>query len=156
MKALSGRPLVLAMAMGEIGTLLPNLSFAALTPLFIAEWHITNADAGWIAGISSFGYMAAVPFLMSLTDRLDARRVFLVGAAVTTISHLGFALLASGFWTAFSWRALSGIGLAGTYMPGLKILTDRDAGQDKSRSVSFYTASYAVGVSLSYLFTGLL
>jgi predicted MFS family arabinose efflux permease len=100
--------------------------------------------------------MAAVPFLMSLTDRLDARRVFLVGAAVTTISHLGFALLASGFWTALFWRALSGIGLAGTYMPGLKILTDRNAGQDKSRSVSFYTASYAVGVSLSYLFTGLL
>ena len=156
MKALSGRPLVLAMAIGEIGTLLPNLSFAALTPFFIAEWQITNADAGWIAGIASFGYMAAVPLLMSLTDRLDARRVFLVGAAVITISHLGFALLASGFWTAFFWRALSGIGLAGTYMPGLKILTDRDTGQDKSRSVSFYTASYAVGVSLSYLCTGLL
>ncbi len=156
MNALSGRPLVLAMAIGEIGTLLPNLSFAALTPLFIAEWKITNADAGWIAGISAFGYMAAVPFLMSLTDRIDARRVFLVGAAVTTIAHLGFALLASGFWTAFLWRALSGVGLAGTYMPGLKILTDRHGGSDKSRSVSFYTASYAVGVSLSYLFTGLL
>ncbi len=156
MTPLSGRPLVFAMAIGEIGTLLPNLSFAALTPLFISEWKITNADAGWIAGISAFGYMAAVPFLMSLTDRIDARRVFLAGAAVTMISHLGFALLASGFWTAFLWRALSGVGLAGTYMPGLKILTDRHVGSDKSRSVSFYTASYAVGVSLSYLFTGLL
>ncbi|HEX3065377.1 MAG TPA: MFS transporter, partial [Dongiaceae bacterium] len=143
MKPLSGRPLVLAMAIGEIGTLLPSLSFAALTPQFIAEWHISNADAGWIAGISAFGYMAAVPFLMSLTDRIDARRVFLVGAGVTTLAHLGFALLASGFWTGFFWRALGGAGLAGTYMPGLKILTDRDPGTDKSRSVSFYTASYA-------------
>ena len=70
------------MSIGEIGTLLPNLSFAALTPLFIAEWNISNADAGWIAGISAFGYMAVVPFLMSLTDRIDARRVFLVGACV--------------------------------------------------------------------------
>lgn len=156
MTPLSGRPLVLAMAIGEIGTLLPNLSFAALTPQFITEWHISNADAGWIAGISAFGYMAVVPFLMSLTDRIDARRVFLIGAGVSTIAHLGFALLASGFWTAFFWRALSGVGLAGTYMPGLKILTDRHTGSDKSRSVSFYTASYAVGVSLSYLFTGLL
>ncbi len=144
------------MALGEIGTLLPNLSFAALTPLFIGQWHISNADAGWIAGISAFGYMAAVPLLMSLTDRIDARRVFLAGAALTMLSNLGFAIAASGFWSAFFWRALSGIGLAGTYMPGLKILTDRHTGPDKSRSVSFYTASYAVGVSLSYLFTGLL
>jgi MFS family permease len=156
MKPLSGRRLVLAMSIGEVGTLLPNLAFAALTPLFIEEWAISNAEAGWIAGISAFGYMASVPFLMSLTDRVDARRVFLAGAALTTISHLGFAVAAYGFWTAFFWRALGGIGLAGTYMPGLKILTDRDTSADKSRSVSFYTATYAVGVSLSYLFTGLL
>jgi predicted MFS family arabinose efflux permease len=156
MKPLSGRALVLAMAIGEIGTLLPNLAFAALTPLFIAEWQISNAEAGWIAGISAFGYMATVPILMSLTDRIDARRIFLAGAALTVFSHLGFAAAAHGFWTGFFWRGLSGIGLAGTYMPGLKILTDRDTAADKSRSVSFYTATYAVGVSLSYLFTGLL
>jgi predicted MFS family arabinose efflux permease len=156
MKPLSGRPLVLAMALGEIGTLLPSLSFAALTPLFIGEWQITNAEAGWIAGISAFGYMVAVTFLMSLTDRIDARRVYLVGAALSLFSILGFALAAHGFWSGLIWRALGGVGLAGTYMPGLKILTDRHTGADKSRSVSFYTASYAVGVSLSYLFTGLL
>jgi len=156
MKPLGGRALVLPMAIGEVGTLLPNLAFAALTPLFIAEWQISNAEAGWIAGISAFGYMAAVPILMSLTDRIDARRVFLAGAALTVFSHLGFAVAAHGFWTGFFWRGLSGIGLAGTYMPGLKILTDRDTAADKSRSVSFYTATYSVGVSLSYLLTGLL
>jgi predicted MFS family arabinose efflux permease len=97
MKPLSGRALVLAMAIGEIGTLLPNLAFAALTPLFIAEWQISNAEAGWIAGISAFGYMATVPILMSLTDRIDARRVFLAGAALTVFSHLGFAAATHGF-----------------------------------------------------------
>jgi MFS family permease len=160
MIALSGRPLVLAMSLGEIGTLLPTLSFAALTPSFIALWGIGNAEAGWIAGISAFGYMASVPLLMSLTDRVDARGVFLAGAALATIAHLGFALAADGFWSALAWRGLAGIGLAGTYMPGLKTLTDRSdpttTSGDNSRAVTFYTGSYSVGVSFSFLLTGLL
>jgi len=153
---LRGRPLAFAMSVGEIGTLLPNLAFAALTPFFIAAWHISNAEAGWIAGISAFGYMMSVPVLMGLTDRIDARRVFLLGGALATFGHLGFALTAGGFWSALFWRAIAGIGLAGTYMPGLRAITDRYEATDKSRAVAFYTASYSVGVSLSYLLTGLL
>jgi MFS family permease len=127
---LRGRPLSFAMSLGEVGTLLPNFAFAALAPTFIAAWAMTNTEAGWISGISGLGYMASVPVLMSLTDRLDARRVFLAGAALSTIAHLGFALTAEGFWSALLWRGIGGIGLAGTYMPGLRILTDRDESRE--------------------------
>src|SRR6185369_6800438 len=156
MIALRGRPLVFAMSIGEIGTLLPNFAFAALTPTFIAVWGMSNTEAGWIAGISAFGYMAAVPLLMSLTDRHDARLIFIAGAGLAVIANLVFALAADGFWSALLWRGLAGVGLAGTYMPGLRVLTDRDDSAEKSRAVTFYTASYSVGVSLSFLFTGLL
>ena len=156
MIALRGRPLVFAMSIGEIGTLLPNFAFAALTPTFIAVWGISNTEVGWIAGISAFGYMAAVPVLMSLTDRHDARLIFLAGAALAVIANLAFAVAADGFWSALLWRGLAGVGLAGTYMPGLRVLTDRDDSSEKSRAVTFYTASYSVGVSLSFLFAGLL
>jgi MFS family permease len=156
MIALRGRPLVFAMSIGEIGTLLPNFAFAALTPTFIAIWGISNTEAGWIAGISAFGYMAAVPVLMSLTDRHDARLIFIAGAGLAVVANLVFALAADGFWSALLWRGLAGVGLAGTYMPGLRVLTDRDDSSEKSRAVTFYTASYSVGVSLSFLFTGLL
>ena len=156
MIALRGRPLVFAMSIGEVGTLLPNFAFAALTPTFIAVWGISNTEAGWIAGISAFGYMAAVPLLMSLTDRHDARLIFIAGAGLAVAANLVFALAADGFWSALLWRGLAGVGLAGTYMPGLRVLTDRDNSAEKSRAVTFYTASYSVGVSLSFLFTGLL
>ena len=76
--------------------------------------------------------------------------------ALAFVANLVFALAADGFWSALLWRGLAGVGLAGTYMPGLRVLTDRDDSAEKSRAVTFYTASYSVGVSLSFLFTGLL
>jgi MFS family permease len=51
-------------------------------------------------------------------------------------------------------RFLAGISLAGIYMPGLKLVSDHTEGTLQSRFVSFYTASFSVGASLSYLLAG--
>ena len=55
-------------------------------------------------------------------------------------------------------RALGGIGLAGTYMPGLKLLTDildKDGkNYDNSRSIAFYTTSFGLGAAFSYFAAG--
>ena len=50
---------------------------------------------------------------------------------------------------------LNGLALAGTYMPGLKALTDRVEGPSVSRYQSLYTATFSVGTSLSLLQAGL-
>ncbi len=44
--------------------------------------------------------------------------------------------------------------LAGTYMPGLKALTDRIEGPRQPRAVAFYTSSFGIGVALSFLLSG--
>ena len=59
--------------------------FAALLPVLAAEFGLNNSQAGIISGIVLGGYMAGVPFLGSLTDRMDARRVY-AGAAVAAAS----------------------------------------------------------------------
>jgi MFS family permease len=51
-------------------------------------------------------------------------------------------------------RALAGFGLAGTYMPGLKALTDHMSPAGQSRGIAFYTASFSIGSSLSFLLAG--
>jgi MFS family permease len=51
-------------------------------------------------------------------------------------------------------RFLAGISLAGIYMPGLKLLSDHTEGPLQSRYVSFYTASFSLGTSLSYYLAG--
>jgi MFS family permease len=149
-----GRALIFAICLCEVLFLLPLSTFPGLIPTFAATWGLSNTEAGWISGGYYLAYMFAVPLLMALTDRVDARLVLLGGCVVGALAALGFAWNAGGFWSALAWRALGGIGLAASYMPGLKALNDRNDLAVPSRGVVSYTASYSVGVGLSFLVAG--
>ena len=129
-------------------------AYPALLPTLRAAWGMTGAEAGLVGGAFFFGYMVSVPLLSGLTDRVDAKRVFAVCSVLAACGALGFGLLARGVYSAVFWQAISGAGLAGTYMPGLKALTDRVGGERQSRYVSFYTATFGVGTSASLLLAG--
>lgn len=129
-------------------------TYAALLPLLREAWMLSNSEAGLVGGALFAGYMAAVPVATGITDRVDARRVYLVAALLGAAGALGFALLARGLWSAFACNALIGAGLAGTYMPGLKALSDRIEGPLQSRSVAFYTSTFAIGATFSLFIAG--
>ena len=113
-------------------------------------YSLSNTEAGWIAGIYYLGYMLLVTPAVMLTDRIDARLIFIVGSAVTGVSTLAFAAFADDFWSGLLLRAIGGAGQAAVYMPGLRALTDRLKGGEQSRAVTFYTASYSIAISLSF------
>jgi MFS family permease len=131
-------------------------AFAALLPVLAPEFGLNNSQAGLISGTVLGGYMAAVPFLGSLTDRVDARRVYAVAAIVTACGALGFSFFAGGFWSALLCQVLIGIGLAGTYIPGMKGLTDRIEGPWQSRGAAIYGATFGAGASVSLILCGAL
>jgi MFS family permease len=151
-----GLKFALAMCSAEIFGLIGFSTFQALIPTFQSAWQLSNADAGWISGVYFAGYVASVPVLTSLTDRIAPRHVLLCSLAVTALASLAFAWWAEGFWTAMFFRLLQGVGLAGTYMPGLKALTDAVEGPKQSRYLSFYTSSFGVGVAASFLLAGMI
>jgi len=124
-------------------------TYPALLPLLQSEWGMSNTVAGFVSGLFFAGYMAAVPVLTALTDRVDARRIYLASSLVAAAGSAGFAWLAGGPGTAGFFQLLAGVGIAGTYMPGLRALADNLQGPVQSRAVSFYTAFFGVGVSLS-------
>jgi predicted MFS family arabinose efflux permease len=142
------------MCTAEVLGMMGVFAFPALLPTFVGIWELSNTQAGWINGIYFAGYTAAVPLLTSLTDRMDARRIYLLFAGVGALANLGFAFLAEGFWSALLFRALSGLGLAGTFVPGLKGLIDRLGPSAQPRAVSFYTACFGLGMSISFLTAG--
>ena len=128
----------------------------ALLPGMIPRWTLTNSEAGWITAAFYGAYMLAVPFLVTLTDRVDPKRVYLFGVAATVIGHLLFAAAADGFWSGLAFRAITGIGWAGTYMTGLKLLADRVDAKLMSRAVTGHAASIGVSGALSFGFGDLI
>jgi len=130
------------------------MTYPSLLPELQVLWQMSNTEAGWINAVFFLGYLTAVAILTSLTDRIDARRIYLWSMALSAISLFGFAWAASDVASASLWRGLQGIGMAGTYMPGLRALTDRVPERMLSRAVAFYTAHFVVGSSLSILVAG--
>jgi MFS family permease len=131
-------------------------TYAALLPELRDAWSLSNSQAGIVGGMFFAGYIAAVSLATALTDRIDARWVYLAGAVLATVASAGFGLLASGFWSAALLQMLLGVGIAATYMPGLRLLSDRIAGPTQSRHIAFYTSFFGIGTALSFAMAGLI
>lgn len=146
--------LVVLICLAEVLSMTGFAAYAAFLPALRVEWGISGAQAGFISGAFFFGYMLAVPVLSGITDRIDARRVFICACGLSAAGTAGFAWLADSVMSAAICQALTGTGLAGTFMPGLKALTDRIEGPRQARFIAFYTASFGVGSSVSLLASG--
>jgi predicted MFS family arabinose efflux permease len=152
----SGALLVALVCAAQVLVQIGAYFWPALLPGMIPLWGLTNSEAGWITAIFYGAYMVSVPVLVTLTDRVDAKRVYLLGVGCTVAGHLMFGLLAEGFWSALATRALAGIGWAGTYMTGLKLLADKVDAKLMSRAVTGHAASIGVAGALSFSCAGLL
>ena len=132
----------------------PFSMFLALQPQLRDAWALSNTESGWISNAYFTGYMLAVPVLASMTDQVDARAVWLGACALAGLGCLGFATFAEGPVSATLLQLMAGAGLAGTYMPGLKVITDRIGEVPRLRRVAFYTTSFTIGSSLSFWIIG--
>jgi MFS family permease len=142
---------IAAMCLAHLLTMLGFSTFPTLLPQFTALWGLSGVEAGAINSALFLGYTVSVPVLVSLTDRVDARAIYLVCAALGAAGHLGFAFLADGALSAGGFTALYGVALAGTYMPGLRILGEHLPAEMMSRATGFYTASFGLGAGGSFI-----
>ena len=82
-------------------------------------------EAGWITAAFFGAYILAVPFLVTLTDQLGPKLVYLSGVALTVVGHLLLGHFADGCWSAFLKKKKKKKKKKFTYMTGLKLLADR-------------------------------
>ncbi len=153
-RAVSAVRLTAAMCTSQVLGQLGAFTFPALLPVFFAEWNITHTEAGWLSGIFFGAYALGVPMLVTATDKVDPRRIYMLAVGISTISHIGMAVAATDFATGMVFRTMAGVGWAGTYMVGLKALADLTEGAQRTRAVSFHAASIGVGGALSFVAAG--
>ena len=134
--------------------MLGSQTYAALLPQLREEWGMSNAQAGVVGGMFFAGYIATVSYWTALTDRMDARKVYLAGGLLAALGGVGFGWGVSGFATAVLFQVMLGVGIAATYMPGLRILSDRISGPAQSRNIAFYTSFFGIGTALSLAIAG--
>ncbi len=129
-------------------------TYAALLPELRDAWSLSNSQAGIVGGMFFAGYVATVSLFTALTDRMDARWVYFGGGVLAAAASAGFGLAASGFLSAALFQVLLGAGIAATYMPGLRLLSDRISGPYQSRYIAFYTSFFGIGTALSFAIAG--
>lgn len=145
-------PIILIAA--HIFSMLGFSTYPALLPGLQGEWRISNAEAGLIGSFFFAGYIVTVSAWTALTDRIDGRYVYGAGSVLAIAGCAGFGLSAGGFLSACAFQALLGAGIAGTYMPGLRLLSDVVHGPAQSRYIAFYTSFFGIGAALSFALAG--
>jgi MFS family permease len=136
--------------------LLPSNVVATALPLLRVEWGASATALGWVFAAYQVGYVGAVLLLLPLTDRVPARRVIVGSALATAAASLLFPLVAVDVWSAAALRALAGAGLAGVYLPGVRVVAAAVAGRRRGAAVGLYVAAFYLGTALSLGATGLL
>jgi MFS family permease len=148
--------LLIAICIAQVLSMLPFAGWPVMLGALQDDWGLTNTQAGIVGGVYFVGYVSAVLVLVSLTDMFDPRIVYVFSALVAASGSAAFAGLAGGFYSAATAWSVAGIGLAGTYMPGLQILNSRLDADRRVRYVAWYTATFSIGSGVSFLVAGAL
>jgi MFS family permease len=131
-------------------------NYAAVLPSVLADRGLTPAQGGVAGGVFFLAYAIASPVFAALTDTRDAKRLCLIGCVLASAGGVTFPLVHDGYGALLAGRALSGLGMAGTYMPGLRLLTDAVGPNDRDRAASIYTSTITLGTSGSFAAAALL
>ena len=134
--------------------LLPFSSFVAALSLIQDEWRLNNTQAGTVYAAYQAGYAVSALFIIPLTDRVRPKYIFLGSAVVSVVSHALFPIAAGGMASSALLRAVAGLGLAGVYMPGLRVISERFAERGRGMAMGIFVTAFYTANSVSLAVTG--
>jgi MFS family permease len=145
---------LLTLCTAQIFIMLVFINYSAVLPILKQEWGMNNTMAGSIFSVYQLGYIISGVLLSALTDRFNTKYIFIISALWSGAANILFAIYANDYLSAMCFRALTGIGMGGTYMPGLKLVAEKFNTAERGRAIGIYVGSLVLGASLSLALTG--
>jgi MFS family permease len=108
--------------LAELGTLSLWFSATAVMPTLRTTWMSSSAQA-WLSMAVTIGFVAgtAASAALTLADVLGARRLFAVGAVFGALANAALLVGIDDFPAVVASRFITGLAMAGTYPPGMKL-----------------------------------
>lgn len=116
-------------------------NFSAVMPYIEREWELTSSQSGLIIAFFQIGYVVAIIIYSILIEKYDPKYFIIYGALAAGVSGIIFVFFAQGILTAMFLRMISGIGIAGIYVPGVKILTGLFSPRERGKAIGIYVGS---------------
>ena len=145
---------LLSMTLVLVVLLLPFSSYVAALSFIQDEWGLNNTQAGAVFSAYLAGYAVSALFIVPLTDRFGLKPIFLCSAIVSVIAHALFPLVAHGMASGVILRAVAGLGLAGVYMPGLRVVAERFHERARGVAMGMIVTAYYTAINVSLVATG--
>ncbi|MFV8830303.1 MFS transporter [Alkalihalobacterium sp. APHAB7] len=130
-------------------------NFSAVLPVVESEWGLTSTQSGVIIACFHLGYVIAILFYSFMSDKYDPKQSFVYGALIAGTAGILLSFFAQGFWSTLILRTISGIGIAGIYVPGMRILSQLFPAHERGKALGVYVGSLVVGSGFSLLVSGL-
>ena len=127
-------------------------SATAVVPNLTDEWNLSGSGQAWLTMSVQIGFVVGAlgSAILNLADRIPARRLFVMSAALAGACTLLIPLVSAGLVTAIPLRILTGMFLAGVYPVGMKIMTTWTKA-DRGLGIGLIVGALTVGSAMPHL-----
>jgi MFS family permease len=131
-------------------------SASAVIPQLGGVWQLDGNQRAWLTMSVQLGFVAGalISAVLNLADRYDLTRLLFVSALIATMANAAIPLLGADYSATLALRFLTGLGIAGVYPPGMKLVATW-CKEDRGFGIGLLVAALTFGCSLPHLLNAL-
>ncbi len=157
MRRLSGK--TRNMAILALGALLVKclwFSASAVIPQLVQAWNLNGTESAWMTISVQIGFVAGalISAAGNIPDRFNLVRLFVVSALMAALANAAIPLMPESYPATLVMRFITGVGLAGVYPPGMKLMATWSR-RDRGFGIGLLVAALTFGSALPHLLNAL-